>query len=246
MTTSETVILCEGYHDRAFWKGWLESLGCTGPKGPPTFNPQDKKVARGQFAFLSRSQQFLRLVPCEGVDQVLKALRTYLKLRVRRVIVTRDLDDDASAPAPGARLQAIHDSVGAIVRQEATAVSRNTSGDLELDPDGTLVSTVVWHVADPPAPGLPAKQTLERLACAALCHVYPERAGAVDGWLSSRMNAPSAGPKEHAWSHMAGWYAARGCEAFYSGLWKDEAVRSRLEELLRTTGAWRIAEEIAR
>ena len=25
---SESVIFCEGYQDRAFWAGWLESLGC--------------------------------------------------------------------------------------------------------------------------------------------------------------------------------------------------------------------------
>ena len=28
---SESVILCEGYYDRAFWAGWLTHLGCTDP-----------------------------------------------------------------------------------------------------------------------------------------------------------------------------------------------------------------------
>jgi len=44
---SESVILCEGYHDRAFWAGWLLHLGCTDPGLPsagkatrtPIFDP---------------------------------------------------------------------------------------------------------------------------------------------------------------------------------------------------------------
>lgn len=28
---SESVIYCEGYHDRAFWMGWLGHLGCVDP-----------------------------------------------------------------------------------------------------------------------------------------------------------------------------------------------------------------------
>ncbi|MDT7815668.1 MAG: hypothetical protein QOJ42_5584 [Acidobacteriaceae bacterium] len=32
---SESVILCEGYHDRAFWDGWLRYLGCSDPGVPP-------------------------------------------------------------------------------------------------------------------------------------------------------------------------------------------------------------------
>jgi hypothetical protein len=32
---SESVILCEGYHDRAFWKGWLTHLRCSDPGEPP-------------------------------------------------------------------------------------------------------------------------------------------------------------------------------------------------------------------
>jgi hypothetical protein len=28
---SENRILCEGYHDRAFWAGWLLRLGCVDP-----------------------------------------------------------------------------------------------------------------------------------------------------------------------------------------------------------------------
>jgi hypothetical protein len=32
---SESVIYCEGYHDRAFWMGWLGHLGCSDPGLPP-------------------------------------------------------------------------------------------------------------------------------------------------------------------------------------------------------------------
>lgn len=42
---SESVILCEGFHDRAFWDGWLTHLGCNsdgfrpGTPGYPALDP---------------------------------------------------------------------------------------------------------------------------------------------------------------------------------------------------------------
>ena len=32
---SESVVLCEGYHDRAFWAALLEHLGCADPGRNP-------------------------------------------------------------------------------------------------------------------------------------------------------------------------------------------------------------------
>jgi hypothetical protein len=57
---------------------------------------------------------------------------------------------------------------------------------------------------------------------------------------------PSADPKEHAWSYMAGWYADHGCEACYSNLWNDPRVVGELESRLRASGAWQMAESMAR
>src|SRR5436309_2878174 len=108
---SHSVILCEGYHDRAFWAGWLKYLHC-------------------------------------------------------------------------------------------------------IDSGATKVALVRWEASDPDGPGLPQQQTLERLVCAALIAAYPTRAKSVQDWLDSRPQPPGTHPKEHAWSHMAGWYADQGCEAF--------------------------------
>ena len=50
---SEAVVLCEGFHDRAFWAGWLLRLGCTDPGLLPdgtrrlVLDPWNKIVADG-------------------------------------------------------------------------------------------------------------------------------------------------------------------------------------------------------
>jgi hypothetical protein len=87
--------------------------------------------------------------------------------------------------------------------------------------------------------------TLEGLVCAAFRAAYPDRARAVAAWLASRPHPPEVSPKEHAWSHMAGWYATGNCDDFYQGVWRDPAVATQLEARLRASGAWRIAEALA-
>jgi len=81
---------------------------------------------------------------------------------------------------------------------------------------------------------------------AALIAAYPERGSPVQDWLDARPDGPPAGPKEFGWSHMAGWYAERGCQAFYSALWTDARVTQELEGRLRTAKLWMVAEELAR
>jgi hypothetical protein len=114
-----------------------------------------------------------------------------------------------------------------------------------MDAGALPVSLVVWWASDAHSPGLSMKETLERLACAALCAAYPARSGAVEIWLGQRSDTPAADHKAYAWSHMAGWYAERGCEAFYSRLWEDPLIAKELEQRLHASGAWRIAEELA-
>ena len=49
---SESLVLCEGYHDRAFWAGWLGRLGCSdvgfrpGTAGYPRADPWGAVRAR--------------------------------------------------------------------------------------------------------------------------------------------------------------------------------------------------------
>jgi hypothetical protein len=70
----------------------------------------------------------------------------------------------------------------------------------------------------------------------------------VDAWLRSRHSPPGStagGAKEHAWSHMAGWYASHNCDDFYHAVWRDEKVAPELEVRLRASGALRVADALA-
>ena len=112
---SETRILCEGYHDRAFWKGWLLYLGCSdaafkpGP-GVKARDPWKKPVAGGHFAYHSKSGGFLRVVPFSGKTNVLPEAKARLDLRVTRPLprLVINIDPDvltAGSVATGLRLQ---------------------------------------------------------------------------------------------------------------------------------------------
>jgi hypothetical protein len=251
---SESVILCEGYHDRAFWTGWLEHLGCENlgrPRGARgrirVVDPFGNPVTDGEFAFRSKTGKFVRIVPCRGKDKVLPTAESRLKDRevkelVRLVVnVDSDVDADGTSSAPPA---VSYQAVEALLRRFGE-IEKTEHGDLLLDAGGILVSLVRWEASDPPTPGLPNQQTLERLVSAALVAVYPDRGAAVQGWLDGRPDGPDAGPKEFAWSHMAGWYAEEACEAFYRAVWRDSRVVGELEFRLRQCGAWRVAEALA-
>lgn len=217
---SESVILCEGYHDRAFWAGWLMHLGCTDPgeRSDGTGrvrvrDPWNALVAGGQFAFYSPKGRFLRVVPCGGKDNIRRTAALRLKARqnkeLARLVLCVDADRAADAPEPES--QPWNRSALAAWLKQFGAVEENENGDLLLD-GSTIVSAVCWEAGDPPTVSLPAQQCLERLVCAALVAAYPQRGPAVSIWLDSRPEAPVAGPKEFAWSHMAGWYAEYGSE----------------------------------
>ncbi len=91
-------------------------------------------------------------------------------------------------------------------------------------------ATVIWHAAGDFGPGVPAKQTLERLVCGALSLAYRDRGQTVQEWLASTSGDTS--PKSYSWSHMAGWYAEHGCDDFYRLVWREEPVREELQALL--------------
>jgi hypothetical protein len=251
---SESVILCEGFHDRAFWKGWLTHLGCADPGLPPAgktarapiLDPRNTPVTGGQFAYHSKSGHFIRVRPCHGKSKVLPAARLRLGQRpskqLLRLIINVDPDvrvAGATTATTGLQLQDLLQLVHSTFDPSATV---NADGNIEVDGGATMVALIRWEVTDPPAPGLPDQQTLERLVSAALAAAYPPRAKAVQDWLNSRPACPAPDPKEHAWSYMAGWYAEHGCEDFYSNLWRDAAVVRELESRLRSAGAWQIAD----
>jgi len=175
------VVLCEGYDDRAFWKGWLCHLRCTdaleSSGGPLVLDPWNRRVSGGQYAFYSASGSFIRVVPCKGKEQVLRQTRTRLDERNTRdlvhLVVNLDADEDASSDRD--HTATLRQRVIGLLDSRQSPYEPDHGGNLLLDDGATMVSTVCWHASDPPDPELPDKQTLERLVCSAIISAYPER-----------------------------------------------------------------------
>ena len=251
---SESIILCEGVHDRAFWDGWLTFLRCDGggykpgTPGFPASDPWGDKVRGGQFAYRSKSSSFIRVRPCNGKHNVLREARIRLTQRTTkplvRLVINVDVDTSAAGVTPGSTGLRQQDVLHQ-VQQIDSGASLNAEGNIVVDGGATIVALLRWETKEPPARGLPDQQTLERIVCAALTAAYPHQAKAVQDWLDARPNPPPADPKEHAWSYMAGWYAEHGCEDFYANLWRDANIVRELESRLRSSGAWQIAETVA-
>jgi hypothetical protein len=252
---SESYVLSEGYHDRAFWRGQLLHLGCADPGARPNgqrrevYDPFGLPVRGGHFAFHSKSGVFIRIVPAGGKPQVPELLKTRLKeseiKRLQRLVINVDADDhDDGSPSAGPKLTL--DQLVALVRKFDADSKANADGDVEMYDGQTKISLVSWRAPDSATPGIPHQQTLERLICAALIAVYPKRGPAVQTWLDSRPDAPPAGPKEYAWSHLAGWHADTGSyEGFCSMLWNNAQVVEQLRPRLEASGAWRVAQALA-
>jgi hypothetical protein len=250
---SESVVLCEGFHDRAFWAGWLLDLGCTDPghtaggARKPIVDPWKKPVIGGQFAYHSKSGRFVRVHPCHGSGNLRREARNRVSSRalesLLRLVVNVDSDVivGGAAAAVGWTNQTLADLAMDADNQCASISDREYS----LDGGDCTLNLVRWECADVAAAGIPAQQTLERLVTASLVAAYPDRGPAVQAWLDHRPAPPGAGVKEFAWSHMAGWYADQGCEAFYSQLWNDPDIVAQLEPRLRAIHAWSVAEALA-
>jgi hypothetical protein len=266
MSQRQSIVLCEGYHDRAFWSGWLRRLGCVDPASPladggrtDVLDPWGKPVRGGDYGFRSKSGEFVRVRPCHGCDGVMREARRLLSEESKRVgqdptasqlsRLVIAIDPDTCAEDEGQSTGFRHQDLQVWVRKFDPAAARSESDDFALFQGVVSVSLVRWETGDAECCGFPGTQCLERLVCAALVAACPTRGPAVQDWLDSRPDGPPAGPKEFSWSHMAGWYAEHGCQEFYSYLWAaqtgDGRVREELEKRLRECGAWRIAEALA-
>ncbi len=246
---SESVILCEGYHDRAFWAGWLQYLGCINLRQPSgatepvrVKDPWGKAVTGGQFGYDSRGHRFIRISPCGDRREVLREARNRLdqerqrhqqgasEVRLARLVL--NIDPDVNANGTSMKTGFRRQDLRTMVQEYDPSVAENEQGDFALFDARVLVSLVRWEAPDAILNGIPNQQTLERVVCAALIAAYPARGPAVHQWLQSRPNPPPKNPKESAWSYMAGWYAKFGCEAFYQQLWADTRVAAELKSRL--------------
>lgn len=244
----EIIILCEGYHDRAFWKGFLKHFGCADDRTRST-----GQTGKGEHFYLAADRKRkVTVKPCDGIDKIPKALAAYLTGIATRPLegIIISVDDDRQAGAlnqsASLTLQSLKDSLAAKLKL----------GQVEVQSDlllfkidgGESVNIQLMHWASTEADtfSLPRQQTLERLVCAALNKAYPNRSEPVVHFLNSRGdNAPVAGPKEFAYSHVAGWYAEKGIEECYQSLWRDDLIRKNLIAELQTAGVWEIMNRLA-
>jgi len=256
----------EGVRDRAFWaggllqNGWQDARELSGNK--KALDPNDRKQdGEGKFAYYARNDAFTLVVPCLGESklddkfnfygkEVFLSIREHANTTKYRLIVNVDADTDETKGATNPTRNS--DAIRHLVETAMTHIELETSskpppprfenGAWLLFDDRCVVQVVRWQTPDSgEIAGVPNKQTLERLVCAAICEAYDTRSEDVEAWLREK----SRSPKAYAWSYMAGWYAEHGCDDFYREIWRDETVRPILERQLKAIGAWAIFDTLS-
>ncbi len=254
MIQAESYILCEGFHDRAFWAGMLQHFGCSDPglKGKtrvPVSDPWGLLVrGSGEYGFHSRSGEFIRVVPAGSKTQILPLARMRLNTRSQKVLTRLILNCDSDVNADGtagATPVLSFEGIVALARECEGGARLSPPNLVTLDDGGTTIVLAEWHAADPVSEGVPNQNSLERLMCSAIKAVYPDYGQAVERWLKSRPSPPPSNPKEHALSYLAGWYAELGSyEAFCTVLWRDARIAPELESRVRSLPFWNIIEAL--
>jgi hypothetical protein len=150
--------------------------------------------------------------------------------------VVLNLDGDAD-DGKGTRAE---DQIRGVARDLGAAVEGRGPYAIE----DSFLYPVIWQCGDPdPTAGLPGKQTLERLAAAAILAAYSGRGPAVSSWLDAEPLGLKL-PKSYGYSYFAKWYSNHGAANFYEALWQDEAVTRELKTRLEDTGASRYVDEL--
>ena len=172
-------------------------------------------------------------------------LRDFEQQPFDRLVISVDADSLAGVPA------SILDEVSVEhvlqwVRAVQADARQNADNNIVFADGQAQVSLVNWRVSTGTTAGVPNKQTLERVLCAALVAAHPERGDPIERWLASRPNPPPIHPKEHAFSYLAGWRAdSGGYEGAIAAWWNDERVAAELEKVLDESGTWELMRAIA-
>lgn len=251
--TRRNVILCEGYQDRAFWKGLLiEAVGCAEARKDPRGRP----VTGGRYGYRTPSDRYIEVVPADTRSELIRLLVDEVRDAEQppvlgSVLFNFDPDtDDPTAADQIADSQAANlagllpaDAKADVERVVPRAGHSEERAAVRIKSTGEAIFVSPWRCERPDGGdkrGVPAKQTLERLTCAAVTEIYPERGAAVHEWLSDNRVTPPKRllHKAAAQSLMAGWQPDRGSEGFFESVWEDEAVRGELIRLLTSAGVW--------
>lgn len=247
---SRAVLVCEGYDDRDFIGQWLRARGWLAMGAPGKSPPEvdGLRVNAGEHAFRRARGPVIVVAPAGGDARVEARARDVLVSHTTRPVVALGVVLDADVEAEGA--------VG------SPRLARHGSGHARLDglvrrlqasvPPGTaapLISGWAWCDAAAAQPTLPPKQTLERLAMAALVEAYPERAPAVAAFLAATPEGPPPTGKSYFWAHLAKWYPLAAGDGGIGAIWRDEPVVAALCSRMQGVGAdaWvRALEQLAR
>lgn len=206
----EIIVLCEGYQDRAFIAGLAEQMGWPWPRRNAASQVDardlDGRLVRGsgKFYFLQETAEFRRgllLQPCAAemtggqvAQQVEGALLSHLRDIASGTMVARrrcmfwcvDADTRAGEPVE-ARAKSERSRLLNLIQREGIYASLAPDGRIWLDGTTACALPLVWHTDDRSGmKGVPDKQTLERLVCAAMAAAYQDRAAHVQDWLDNR------------------------------------------------------------
>ncbi len=239
------VILCEGFDDRSFWVGWLRHLRCTDPTEQGRRKVKDAHglpvQGKGHYLFHSPGGACVILHPYGGRSKLRDTANEYLKHHktrpINRMILNLDSDADSGS----------HDTARDLIRGIATHFGSEVEepGTAVFDLDGIMASAVIWECTDEdPIPGVPRKQTLERLVAASIRAAYPDRGSTVDEWLAAEPKGEVVSHKSYGYSYLAKWYSKHGADDFFRALWRDRAVVEQLHRRLEAHGAWTMVQEM--
>jgi hypothetical protein len=236
-------LLVEGFHDRAFVRGWLAHRGWRDPGERqsgrvPVTNPVTQKiVSKGNYAFVAPGgTTFVEVTPQQGARSVLGSLVSRCGRAAPpdpdELVLVLDADHTDYREGYRRREDAVENALAAHTPE------RVLSGGWRLS-SGLHVALWVWGTpTGVDAPGVPATHCLERLVAVACADTYPRRAHAVQGWLDTRPEPAGANAKAIAWSWMAGWYSDQGCDAFLRhAVWTDLDLATCLSKRLDATTA---------